>query len=88
MLYMVIERYGNGADAVYERALEKGRMLPDGLEYIDSWVEADRRERCFQLMRAEDPSLFETWISNWSDLADFEIVAVITSAEAAGSHIA
>jgi hypothetical protein len=84
---MVIERYTGGPDAVYRRALENGRMLPDGLEYLDSWVEADRRDRCFQLMRTDDPSLFETWIANWSDLVDFEVVAVITSAEAAGTEI-
>lgn len=88
MLYMVIENYVAGADAVYERALDKGRLLPDGLEYIASWVDADRRDRCFQLMRTQDPSLFETWISAWSDLVDFEIVAVVTSAETAGSPIA
>lgn len=88
MLYMVIEYYRDGADAVYERALENGRMLPDGLEYIDSWVEADRRDRCFQLMRTEDRSLFDVWIAQWNDLVDFEVIAVVTSAEAAGSHIA
>ena len=88
MLYMVIERYKGSPDAIYERALEKGRMLPDGLEYLDSWVEADRRDRCFQLMRTEDFALFETWIANWIDLVDFEVVAVITSAEVAGTAIA
>jgi hypothetical protein len=87
MLYMVIERFSGSPDAVYDRALAKGRMLPDGLEYLDSWVEADRRCRCFQLMRTEDPALFETWIANWSDLADFEVVAVISSAEAAGAQL-
>ena len=63
-------------------------MLPDGLEYVNSWVEADRRDICFQLMRTDDPSLFETWIANWSDLTDFEVIAVITSTEAADSGIA
>ena len=87
MLYMVIERYTGGPDAVYERALAQGRMLPDGLEYVDSWVEAGRRDRCFQLMRTEDPALFETWTANWNDLAEFEIVAVVTSAEAAGTEL-
>jgi Protein of unknown function (DUF3303) len=84
MRYMLIERYTAGARAVYERAAAKGRMLPDGLRYIDSWVVDDGNlDRCFQLMETDDPSLFEVWRSRWHDLGDFEVYPVITSAEAA-----
>jgi hypothetical protein len=82
LLYMVIERFTLGAPPVYERAAELGRRLPDGLRYVDSWVD-DRLERCFQLMETDDPRLFDEWIARWADLAEFEIVPVITSAEAA-----
>ena len=83
MLYMVIEHFHAGAaPAIYRRARERGRLLPDGLEYVDSWVDLDYR-RCFQLMRTERPELFETWAQAWADLARFEIVPVRTSAEAA-----
>jgi uncharacterized protein DUF3303 len=82
MLFMVIERYKNrDARAVYRRFREHGRMMPEGLEYIDSWVEQNY-ERCFQLMAAEDPSLFDQWTSHWNDLVDFEIIPVATSKEA------
>ena len=82
MLFMVIERYKNrDADAVYRRFREHGRMLPEGLQYLESWVEPNF-DRCFQLMSADDPDLFQEWISHWQDLVDFEIVPVRTSAEA------
>ena len=79
---MVIERFVRGAPPVYARAAEKGRMLPDGLAYVDSWID-ESLERCFQLMETDDPSLFDEWIANWSDLGEFEVVPVIGSAEAA-----
>jgi hypothetical protein len=79
---MVVETFSHGAERVYERADERGRMLPEGLEYVDSWVEEDLG-RCFQLMATEDASLFDEWIGRWSDLAEFEVVPVLTSAEAA-----
>lgn len=82
MLYMVIERFkGAGAVEVYRRAKEQGRMLPDGLEYLSSWVDPDFTV-CFQLMETEDETLFAQWASKWNDLVDFEIVPVRTSAEA------
>ena len=80
--YMVMETFRHGAEPVYARAAERGRMLPEGLEYIDSWV-TDDLHRCWQLMETDDPSLFDQWISRWDDLADFEVVAVVSSAEAA-----
>ena len=82
LLYMVIELFKKGAPPVYERAAERGRMLPDGLSYLDSWVD-ESLDRCFQLMETNDPALFEEWTAGWADLADFEIVPVITSGEAA-----
>jgi Protein of unknown function (DUF3303) len=79
---MVIETFVQGARPVYERAAEKGRMLPEGLAYVDSWVDESLR-RCFQLMETDDPALIEEWTANWGDLAEFEVVPVMGSAEAA-----
>ena len=81
MLYMVVERFRRGPEPVYARAAERGRLLPDGLTYVDSWVDT-RLDRCFQLMEADDPGLFDAWIDAWSDLMDFEVVPVLASAEA------
>ena len=82
MLFMVIEKFKNqDAHAVYKRFQEQGRMMPDGLKYIDSWVEASLN-RCFQLMECDDPVLFQQWIAKWQDLMEFEIVPVVPSAEA------
>ena len=78
---MVIERFVHGARPVYERAAERGRMLPEGLVYVDSWID-ESLERCFQLMETDDPALFDDWIANWTDLGEFEVVPVIGSAEA------
>lgn len=85
MLFMVIERFRNrDAKAVYQRFKERGRMLPDGLKYVESWTEATF-DRCFQLMECEDPRLLQQWVSRWQDLVEFEIVPVVTSKEAAHS---
>ena len=83
MLFMVIERFRSrdAAAAVYRRFGERGRMLPEGLRYVDSWVAADHG-RCFQLMACDDAALFEQWIGSWQDLVEFEVVPVVTSAEA------
>ena len=83
MLFMVIERFKDGDSApVFRRFRTEGRMLPEGLRYVDSWVASDLGS-CFQLMECEDASLFGRWISRWQDLVDFEVVPVVTSAEAA-----
>jgi hypothetical protein len=83
MLYMVIEHFNNGAaPEIYRRAREKGRLLPEGLEYVSSWVDPEFRT-CFQLMRTEDPALFTVWVDAWKDLGSFEIIPVRTSVEAA-----
>jgi len=85
MLYMVIERFKPGMAAeIYRRALERGRQLPAGLEYIESWVDL-KFSRCFQLMRTDDVALFDVWIAAWNDLTDFEVIPVRTSKEAAAA---
>ena len=79
MLYMVIEKYRHGPGPVYQRAAERGRMLPEGLRYVDSWVVDDGRlDRCFQLMETDDPGLFGIWQEQWADLTEFEIVPVVS----------
>jgi Protein of unknown function (DUF3303) len=83
MLYMVIEHFRPGcAGKVYQRFRERGRMAPEGLRYVASWVDHPF-ERCFQVMETDDEALLGQWTANWSDLVDFEIVPVRTSAEAA-----
>ena len=83
MLFMVIERFRNrDAAAVYRRFRERGRMTPDGLRYVDSWVE-EGLGRCFQLMECDDPLLFREWVARWDDLVEFEVVPVMTSRQAA-----
>ena len=82
MLYMVIERFKEGAaPEIYRRFREKGRMMPEGLEFISSWIDWGFKI-CWQVMQTEDFPLFDKWIANWRDLVDFEIVPVRTSAEA------
>ena len=79
---MVIEKFKkNKTREIYQRYEEKGRMLPDGLKYLQSWVDINL-DRCFQLMECEDPRLFQEWVDNWKDLAEFEIIPVTSSAEA------
>ena len=81
-LYMIIERYRNGARPVYERFRERGRMAPDGLRYVSSWV-TEPMTVCYQVMETDDRSLLDEWMRNWSDIVDFEVHPVLTSAEAA-----
>ncbi len=81
MLFMVIERFrGRDAKAVYRRFRERGRMAPEGLTYVGSWIEANF-DRCFQLMECEDARLLQQWVANWGELIDFEIVPVVPSKE-------
>ena len=83
MLFHVTERYRDGDPSpVYERLREHGRMAPDGVEYVASWV-TDDLARCFQVMEAESREALDAWIERWADLVDFEVVRVVTSAEAA-----
>lgn len=82
MLFMIIERFKDqDASAVYRRFAEKGRMMPEGLRYVESWVEANY-DRCFQLMECDDLRLLQQWILQWQDLVAFEIVPVVPSKEA------
>ncbi len=82
MLYMVIERFRDrDAKAVYRRLEERGRMLPEGLAFHESWVETNH-DRCYQLMSCDGPRLLEQWADNWRDLVDFEFVPVTTGAAA------
>ena len=82
-LYMVVEQFKNkDAIAVYRRFRDSGRMAPEGLAYVSSWVD-DKLERCYQLMETHDRGLLDQWMANWSDLTEFEVHAVMTSQEAA-----
>ena len=84
-LYMVIEHFKSGdAVPVYRRFRDRGRMAPEGLRYVDSWVAANL-ERCYQLMETDNPALLDQWIAQWSDIVDIEVHPVISSAQAAGS---
>ena len=81
MLFMVVEHFKDRDPApVYKRFAELGRLMPDGLSYVNSWIEVGM-DRCFQVMETDDPALLQEWIKNWGDLVDFEVVPVVTSAE-------
>lgn len=83
MLFMVIERFKSGkAPEIYRRFRERGRMAPDDVTYVASWVDLTF-ERCYQVMDAENEARLREWTKHWEDLTDFEIVPVRTSAEAA-----
>lgn len=82
---MIIETYLRGPAEVYRRFRARGRMAPDGLRYVSSVVSEDG-SRCFQLMECDDRALLDAWISAWSDIVEFEVVPVISSAEAAKRH--
>lgn len=82
MLYMIIERFHPGkVKSLYQRFDEKGRMMPAAVRYINSWIAEDVRT-CYQVMETDDVDKLHEWISHWDDLADFEIIPVITSAQA------
>ena len=77
MLFMVIETFRNqDAKSIYRRFRDKGRMMPDGLAFVGSWVSADVG-RCFQLMETDDVTLLQRWVTEWSDLIEFDIVPVV-----------
>ncbi len=83
MLFMVIENFRNqDAKAIYARFGQKGRMMPEGLGFVGSWVSADLG-RCFQLMEADNVALLQRWVVEWSDLIEFEIVPVVSGKETA-----
>jgi hypothetical protein len=83
VLYMIVENFKNGDPVpVYRRFRDHGRLAPEGLVYVSSWVD-DKLERCFQLMEATERELLDKWMANWRDLVDFEVYPVISSADAA-----
>ena len=82
MLYMIIEHFREGPEPVYRRFREKGRMAPEGLRYVSSWVTTDL-QRCYQVMECENPLLISVWTRHWEDLVDFEIIPIMTSSDAA-----
>jgi Protein of unknown function (DUF3303) len=82
MLYMIIEHFKGDPAPVYRRFRDKGRLAPDALRYVSSWVTSDL-QRCYQVMECEDPALLQQWMSQWNDLVDFEVIPVMTSSEAA-----
>jgi hypothetical protein len=85
MLYMIIENFRDGdARPVYRRFRDRGRLAPDGLRYVSSWVTSDLH-RCYQLMECDDVGLVEEWMRQWQDIVDFECIPVMTSAEAASA---
>ena len=82
MQYMIIEHFHSGkVKEMYRRFDEKGRMLPESVEYINSWINEDVTI-CYQLMEASSKEKLNEWIANWNDLVDFEIIPIISSAEA------
>jgi hypothetical protein len=82
---MIVERFrGGDAGPVYRRFRDQGRLAPEGLRYIDSWVSADL-QCCFQVMECEDRELLTQWLARWEDLVEFEVIPVMTSAAAAAA---
>lgn len=85
---MVIETFNEGwKEKVYERFHQEGRLLPEGLTYLNSWLEKDG-DRCFQLMETNDPSLFHQWMMNWNEMGDWGTMEIIEIGEKpkAGDH--
>jgi len=83
MLFMIVEHFRNADPLpIYRRFRERGRMAPDGLHYVSSWVD-EKFERCFQIMETADPHLIDQWIANWNDIVEFEVHPIVTSQEAA-----
>ncbi|HEU0015383.1 MAG TPA: DUF3303 family protein [Longimicrobium sp.] len=82
MLYMIVEHFREGdAVPVYRRFRDRGRLAPEGLAYVQSWVTDDLR-RCYQVMECGDRALLDQWMAQWQDIVDFEVIPVVTSAEA------
>ena len=83
MLYMIVEHFRNDDPIpVYRRFRDRGRLAPDGLQYISSWVD-EKLERCFQIMETADRKLLDQWITNWSDIVEFTVFEIMSSKKAA-----
>ena len=82
MLFMLIERFrDNDMLPIYKKVRDEGRLLPEGLTYVDSWIEPNF-SRCFQLMECSDLRLIQEWVLQWRGSgATFEIVPVVSSKE-------
>jgi hypothetical protein len=80
---MIVEHFKNRDPVpVYQRFRDRGRLAPEGLRYVSSWID-EKLERCFQLMETSEPKLLDEWIANWSDIVEFEVYSVISSTEVA-----
>jgi hypothetical protein len=86
MQFMVIERFRAGAKPVYERFAQRGRQMPDGLEFVASWVTADLG-RVFQVMECDDVTLLQRWVAAWEDVTEFEIVPVVAGGSAVAEAV-
>ena len=85
MQFVIVERFRGGDPVpVYRRFRDRGRLAPDGLRYVNSWVSTDLTT-CYQVMECEDRALLDQWLGNWSDIVQFEVIPVISSAEAAAA---
>lgn len=84
MLYMIVEDFRGDPVPVYRRFRDQGRLAPDGLHYVDSWVTSDL-QRCYQIMECDDREVLEQWMDQWRDIIDFEVVSVMTSTDAAST---
>ena len=83
MLYMVVEHFRDGDPVpVYRRFRDRGRLAPDGLQYVSSWVD-EKLATCFQLMETDDRDVLDQWMANWNDIVEFEVYAVMSSKDAA-----
>ena len=81
MQYLVIENFrGRDPVPVYRRFRERGRLAPEGLHYVGSWITEDLA-RCYQVMECADRRLLDEWLSHWADLVEFEVIPVLSSAE-------
>ena len=84
MLYMIVEDFKGDPASVSRRFRERGRLAPDGLRYVNSWVTADL-QKCYQVMDCDNRILLDAWMEQWKDLVDFEVIPVVSSTEAASS---
>jgi len=85
MQFVIIEKYRNDDPApVYRRFRDRGRLAPNGLRYVASWVTSDLT-RCYQVMECDDRRLLDEWMANWDDIVEFEVISAMTSVEAAAA---
>ena len=85
MHFVIVERFRGGDPVpVYRRFRDRGRLAPEGVRYVNSWVSTDLTT-CYQVMECEDRGLLDEWLAHWSDIVEFEVIPAITSAEAAAA---